>query len=136
MGRRLRCLLNASLLSAMIPGDGCRAQVDSTINEPAPLISLSQKAEWLSMRSPHERYLLLEIHESPTSSQRTAGVQSAQTRHSRFISSIEGAWKKGFVERGVEGSTQALIQCQKEQSPALTTPFMRSDSQQAHCFRF
>jgi hypothetical protein len=49
---------------------------------------------------------------------------------------IARAVKKDFIERGVEESAEILIQCQKAQSVVLTSPFMRSDSQQAHCFRF
>jgi hypothetical protein len=50
--------------------------------------------------------------------------------------SIAGAWKKGFVEEGVEASRNVLIECQNATSVVLTTPFMRSDSQQNHCYRF
>jgi hypothetical protein len=57
-------------------------------------------------------------------------------RVSALALAIEGAAKKGFIERGIEMSAEALILCQKETSSALTTPFFRSDSQQAHCFRF
>ena len=57
-------------------------------------------------------------------------------RESRFARAIGKAARKGIVERSVEGYTEVLIQCQNEKSTVLTTPFMRSDSQQAHCYRF
>lgn len=57
-------------------------------------------------------------------------------RVSALALAIEGAAKKGFIERGIEMSNEALMQCQKETSPVLTTAYLRSDSQQAHCFRF
>jgi hypothetical protein len=57
-------------------------------------------------------------------------------RESSLASAIARAAKKSVIERGVEASTDAVLQCQRESSPALTTPFMRSDSQQAHCFRY
>ncbi len=57
-------------------------------------------------------------------------------RSSRFSQAIGKAARKGIVEQSVEGYTEVLIQCQNERSTVLTTPFMRSDSQQAHCFRF
>ena len=57
-------------------------------------------------------------------------------RESRFALAIEKAARKGIVERSVEGYSEVLIQCQNEKSTVLTTPFMRSDSQQAHCYRF
>ncbi len=57
-------------------------------------------------------------------------------RESRFALAIGKAARRGIVERAVEGYTEVLIQCQNEKSIVLTTPFMRSDSQQAHCYRF
>lgn len=49
---------------------------------------------------------------------------------------IGRAGKQGIVERSVEAYTEVLIQCQQNKSPILTVPFQRSDSQQAHCYRF
>lgn len=46
------------------------------------------------------------------------------------------AWKQGFIEKGAEKSRSALLACQRETSIVLTVPFMRSEGQQAHCFRF
>jgi len=46
------------------------------------------------------------------------------------------AWKRDFIEEGVEGTRTMLLECQRETSVLLTMPFMRSDGQQAHCFRF
>ena len=57
-------------------------------------------------------------------------------RESRLALAIGKAVRKGIVERSVEGYTEVLIQCQNDKSTVLTTPFMRSDSQQAHCYRF
>lgn len=49
---------------------------------------------------------------------------------------IGRARKPGIVERSVKAYTEVLIQCQQNRSPILTVPFQRSDSQQAHCYRF
>ncbi|MBA5606164.1 hypothetical protein H3H36_12455 [Duganella sp. FT3S] len=46
------------------------------------------------------------------------------------------AWKRGFIVEGVEESRKVLLECQRETSVAWTTPFMRSDAQQDHCYRF
>ncbi|MBA5690498.1 hypothetical protein [Rugamonas apoptosis] len=46
------------------------------------------------------------------------------------------AWKRGFIEVGVEETRRVLLECQQETSVVLTMPFMRSDAQQAHCYRF
>lgn len=59
-----------------------------------------------------------------------------RVRESAFALAIKQAAKKGVIELGVEASAEILIQCQKAQSVVLTTSFLRSDSQQAHCYRF
>ena len=46
------------------------------------------------------------------------------------------AWKRSFIEKGVDDAKGALLACQRETSLLLTVPFMRSEGQQAHCFRF
>lgn len=58
------------------------------------------------------------------------------SRKSPYARAIEKAARRGVVELAVEAYTDVLIQCQKAQSVVLTTPFLRSESQQAHCFRF
>lgn len=57
-------------------------------------------------------------------------------REPALASAIGRAGKQGIVERSVEAYTEVLIQCQQNRSPILTVPFQRSDSQQAHCYRF
>jgi len=49
---------------------------------------------------------------------------------------IGRATKKGVIELGVDAYTEVLIQCQKNQSVVLTTPLLRSNAQQDHCYRF
>jgi hypothetical protein len=49
---------------------------------------------------------------------------------------IERAWKKDWIEEGVEASRAMLIDCQKETSVVLTTSSLRSSSQRDHCYRF
>jgi hypothetical protein len=62
--------------------------------------------------------------------------RSPLLRDPPLVSALQRAWKRGVVELAVEGYTKVLIECQKQQSPAATVALMRSDSQQAHCFRF
>lgn len=57
-------------------------------------------------------------------------------REPSLAQAIGRAGKQGIVERSVEAYTEVLIQCQQNRSPILTVPFQRSDSQQAHCYRF
>jgi hypothetical protein len=55
---------------------------------------------------------------------------------SRLALAIGRAAKKGIIELAVDDYTEILIQCQKSRSVVLTTPLLRSDAQQAHCYRF
>jgi hypothetical protein len=55
---------------------------------------------------------------------------------SAFARAIARAAKRSAAELALEAATRIIIMCQKERNPALTTPFFRSDSQQAHCFRY
>jgi hypothetical protein len=57
-------------------------------------------------------------------------------RSSPLARAIGKAARKSMIEIGAEASAEILIQCQQATSVVLTTPFMRSDSQQAHCYRF
>jgi hypothetical protein len=59
-----------------------------------------------------------------------------QAPQARLALAIGAATKKSFMELGVEGYREILIQCQKERSVVLTTPLLRSESQQQHCYRF
>ncbi|MES2322248.1 MAG: hypothetical protein V4633_08310 [Pseudomonadota bacterium] len=57
-------------------------------------------------------------------------------QESKFALAIARSAKKGIIEESVEAYSEVLIQCQKERSVVLTTPLLRSESQQAHCYRF
>ncbi|NVD71763.1 hypothetical protein HUX88_14565 [Duganella sp. BJB1802] len=67
---------------------------------------------------------------------RAPASASASARDTRLAQAIAGAAKKDFIEAGIEESRRALIECQKETSAVLIMPSLRSDSQQAHCYRF
>jgi hypothetical protein len=67
--------------------------------------------------------------------ERRTGPLPAQA-DSPLALAIGRAAKKGIIELAVDGYTDILIQCQKTQSVVLTTPLLRSDAQQAHCYRF
>lgn len=53
-----------------------------------------------------------------------------------LTAALSRAWKGGFVEKGVQGTRNMLLECQRSTSATLTMSFMRSDAQQSHCFRF
>ena len=78
-------------------------------------------------------------------SQSIAEVQTSDKRlqfaaslvyESAFARAIARAAKRSASELALEAATKIIIMCQKERNPALTTPFFRADSQQAHCFRY
>jgi hypothetical protein len=59
-----------------------------------------------------------------------------QTHASPLARALEKSKKKGLLERGVEASTKALIDCQEETSTTYTMASGSGDAQQAHCLRF
>ena len=49
---------------------------------------------------------------------------------------IENAWKKDAAEENLKAWTEVLVKCQQATNPAWTTALMRSEAQQAHCYRY
>jgi hypothetical protein len=47
-----------------------------------------------------------------------------------------GCAQKSVAENTIQAYTEVIRQCQRETSQLQTVPFMRSDSQQAHCYRY
>ncbi|MBA5635515.1 hypothetical protein H3H37_00330 [Duganella sp. LX20W] len=80
------------------------------------------------------RVLDLDADEGPKS--RDTVVIKPRATENALAVALSRAWKRGFVEEGVEETRNVLLECQHETSVVLTTPLMRSDAQQAHCFRF
>lgn len=65
----------------------------------------------------------------------TVEVNSAASETALSMA-LTRAWKRSFIEKGVDNAKGALLACQRETSLLLTVPFMRSEGQQAHCYRF
>jgi hypothetical protein len=63
-------------------------------------------------------------------------INSPRPQTASLSQSLVRAWKRDFIEDGIEETKNSLLQCQRETSVVLTTPLMRSDAQQAHCSRF
>lgn len=59
-----------------------------------------------------------------------------QARETALATALALAWKRDFIEDGVAQTRNTLVACQRETSLLMIMPFMRSDGQQAHCFRF
>lgn len=59
-----------------------------------------------------------------------------RTDETALAVALAQAWKRDFIDKGVEETRNVLLECQRETSVVLTTPLMRSDAQQDHCFRF
>ena len=65
-----------------------------------------------------------------------AASQAPMAPNTTPAQALARAWKRGFIEEGIEETKNTLLQCQRETSVVLTTPLMRSDAQQAHYGRF
>lgn len=65
-----------------------------------------------------------------------AKTSSLPPQDTPLSQALSRAWKRNFIEEGIEETKSTLLQCQRETSVVLTTPLMRSDAQQAHCSRF
>lgn len=57
-------------------------------------------------------------------------------KESSLAKAIADAHKKSVAENTIQAYTEVVRQCQRETSQLQTVPFMRSDSQQAHCYRY
>ena len=53
-----------------------------------------------------------------------------------FAQTIDEAWKKDASEANLKAWSEVLIKCQQATNPAWTTVLLRSESQQAHCYRY
>lgn len=142
MQRRYRCLAAGIFLLSVACGSS-NAQVVLTLDNSVTPAAERDEIHAQKIHLIAYKYLgfqgqlsLLGATSIPETGRRSQSTDFAKKPSSSFTVALQNAWKKGVVEESVEAYTEVLIQCQKEQSPALTTPLMRSDSQQAHCFRY
>lgn len=71
-----------------------------------------------------------------SSSFETASRLDQPPRISSMARGIRQAVRKSIFESSVEGYSAVLVECQKSRVTISTTALMRSESQQAHCYRF
>lgn len=64
---------------------------------------------------------------------RPLGAPRPQTAAAR---AMDQAWKKDASEANLKAWSEILIKCQQATNPAWTTAIMRSEPQQAHCYRY
>ena len=64
---------------------------------------------------------------------RPLGVPHPQTAAAR---ALDHAWKKDAAEANLKAWSEVLLKCQQATNPAWTTAIMRSEPQQAHCYRY
>ena len=64
---------------------------------------------------------------------RLADLPPRETPMARAIGSAQ---KKDFAQANLQAWSEVLIKCQQATNPAWTTALARSDSQQAHCYRY
>jgi hypothetical protein len=60
----------------------------------------------------------------------------AAPRRSSFARALDEAWRKDAAEANLKAWTEVLVRCQQATNPAWTTALMRSEPQQAHCYRY
>ena len=110
---------------------------DDSCRDRPPLLAERHLANALStggwLRPRHRPRLPVAEEETPNKRARLAG---SPVYESAFARAIARAAKRSATELALEAATKVIVMCQKERNPALTTPFFRSDSQQAHCFRY
>ncbi|KQV54203.1 MULTISPECIES: hypothetical protein [unclassified Duganella] len=64
---------------------------------------------------------------------RPLGAPRQQTAVAR---AMDEAWKKGASEANLKAWSDVLVKCQQATNPAWTTALVRSEPQQAHCYRY
>lgn len=61
---------------------------------------------------------------------------SAPRRQTPFARAVDEAWKKDASEANLKAWSEVLVKCQQATNPAWTTALVRSEPQQAHCYRY
>ncbi|WP_374580652.1 hypothetical protein [Pseudoduganella sp.] len=64
---------------------------------------------------------------------RPLGMPHPQTAAAR---AIDQAWKRDAAEASLKAWSEVLVKCQQATNPAWTSAIMRSEPQQAHCYRY
>ena len=119
------------------PAYACGIGQDNTCEDAATPLAGPQLVHALSIREllrPATSYSL-SMADIPSSDKRFQ-LAGGPVYESAFARAIARAAKRSASELALEAATKIIIMCQKERNPALTTPFFRADSQQAHCFRY
>ena len=75
----------------------------------------------------------LDLEPARDSFGRPLGIPGSQTPLARAMNE---AWKKDASEANLKAWSEVLIKCQQATNPAWTTALMRSEPQQAHCYRY
>lgn len=57
-------------------------------------------------------------------------------RQTPFARAMDEAWKKDASEANLKAWSEVLVKCQQATNPAWSTALMRSEPQQAHCYRY
>lgn len=61
---------------------------------------------------------------------------AAPQRETAAARAMNEAWKKDASETNLKAWSDVLVKCQQATNPAWTTALMRSEPQQAHCYRY
>jgi len=63
-------------------------------------------------------------------------LPAAPQRETAVARAMNEAWKKDASEANLKAWSEVLVKCQQATNPAWTTALMRSEPQQAHCYRY
>lgn len=61
---------------------------------------------------------------------------AAPHRQTSVARAMDEAWKKDASEANLKAWSEVLVKCQQATNPAWTTALIRSEPQQAHCYRY
>ena len=61
---------------------------------------------------------------------------AAPHRQTAVARAMDEAWKKDSSDANLKAWSDILVRCQQATNPAWTTALMRSEPQQAHCYRY
>lgn len=100
------------------------------------LLPVSASARGGELEFPSEKSALRPPHEIAPARDSFGRPLGTLRRQTPFARAVDEAWKKDASEGNLKAWSEVLIKCQQATNPAWTTAMMRSEPQQAHCYRY
>ncbi|WP_426339285.1 hypothetical protein ACN9MZ_23565 [Pseudoduganella sp. S-14] len=80
--------------------------------------------------------LRLQLDLAPTRDSFGRSLTAPPHHQTAVARAMDEAWKKDATEANLKAWSEVLVKCQQATNPAWTTALMRSEPQQAHCYRY